>query len=121
VLASVSFQSAVAFGTTAIEAQQDAANAESVANPEQDPSAETAADDVRTLQFVSAGSIAESDTFDTDLSNSDLLEAKDRAWQYRPYRVAVWICLDGSPELSVVSDRLKEELLAQAELIDPSG
>jgi hypothetical protein len=121
VLASVSFQSAVAFGTTAIEAQQDAANAESVANPEPDPIAETAADDVRTLQFVSAGSIAESDTFDTDLSNSDLLEAKDRAWQYRPYRVAVWICLDGSPELSVVSDRLKEELLAHAELIDPSG
>lgn len=121
VLGGISFQSSTALGNPVVEAQQDAANAESVTHPAPDQATETVANNVRTLQFVSAGSIADSDTFDTDLSKSDLLEAKDRAWQYRPYRVAVWLCLDGSPELSVVSDRLKEQLLAQAELIDPSG
>ena len=109
----------MAIGYPAIEARQSAAKSEPAPKPEME--AEPVADDVQTLQFTSAGAIEDSDTFDTDLSESDLLEAKDRAWQYRPYRVAVWLCLDGSPELSAVKDRLKQRLLAQAELIDPSG
>ena len=114
----------MALGHPAIEPIQSAAKAESTQtepNAKTEMESEAAADSVQTLQFVSAGAIADSDTFDTDLSKSDLLEAKDRAWQYRPYRVAVWLCLDGSPELSAVSERLKSQLLAHAELIDPSG
>jgi hypothetical protein len=83
--------------------------------------AEVKVEEIPALQFTSAGSIFESDTFDTDLSKSDLAGATDRAWEYRPYRVAVWLCMDGSPELSAVSERLKRRLVAQAELIDPSG
>ena len=116
-----------AYARPATEAMQSEAKAEPVAQTQAEPApkmemeSEIASDNVKTLQFISAGTIEDSDTFDTDLSKSDLLEAKDRAWQYRPYRVAVWLCLDGSPELSAVSDRLKDQLLAQAELIDPSG
>ena len=111
-----------AFGHPVAEAKQSAAKSEPVLKHEMEPEAvEAVADDVQTLQFTSAGTIQDSDTFDTDLSKSDLLEAKDRAWQYRPYRVAVWLCMDGSPELSAVSEHLKRRLLAQAELVDPSG
>ena len=111
-----------AFGHPVAEAKQSAAKSEPVLKHKMEPEAvEAVADDVQTLQFTSAGTIQDSDTFDTDLSKSDLLEAKDRAWQYRPYRVAVWLCMDGSPELSAVSEHLKRRLLAQAELVDPSG
>lgn len=90
-------------------------------SPETQPESETAQQKVQALQFLSAGSILDSDTFDTDLSDSDLAGGTDRAWEYRPYRVAVWLCIDGSPELSAVSERLKQHLLAHAELTDPSG
>jgi len=108
-----------AFGYATVPPSQSTAKAQPVPKPEME--SEEVVNEVPALQFASAGAIADSDTFDTDLSKSDLLEAKDRAWQYRPYRVAVWLCLDGSPELSAVSDRLKQQLLAQAELTDPSG
>ncbi len=90
-------------------------------SPESQPDPVTGQQKVPALQFLSAGSIVDSDTFDTDLSNSDLSGGTDRAWEYRPYRVAVWLCIDGSPELSAVSDRLKQRLASQAELTDPSG
>jgi len=97
------------------------AEAKHVMEMKHSTAAEPATPAIATLQFVSAGAIADSDTFDTDLSKSDLIDAKDRAWRYRPYRVAVWLCMDGSPELAAVSGRVKQQLLAQAELADPSG
>jgi hypothetical protein len=51
----------------------------------------------------------------------DLESAKERAWEYRPYRVAVWLCLDGAPQLSTVVGNLITELDQRAQLLDPSG
>ncbi|MDB4778196.1 hypothetical protein OAG68_01940, partial [bacterium] len=45
----------------------------------------------------------------------------DRAWDYRPYRVRVWICTDGSPEINANFDRLVGGLKRRSELADPSG
>lgn len=45
----------------------------------------------------------------------------DRAWDYRPYRVRVWICTDGSPDINANFDRLVSGLQRRAELADPSG
>ena len=45
----------------------------------------------------------------------------DRAWDYRPYRVRVWICADGSPDINANFDRLVSGLARRAELADPSG
>ena len=113
----VDVQTAIASGPVAVEARQESATSPK----DSETAAADEVEEVPALQFVSAGSIVESDTFDVDMSKSDLANATDRAWEYRPYRVAVWLCLDGSPELSSVSDRLKRRLTAQAELTDPSG
>ena len=43
------------------------------------------------------------------------------AWEYRPYRVAVWFCLDGSPELNAVYPKFSESVAVRSRLIDPSG
>lgn len=45
----------------------------------------------------------------------------DRAWDYRPYRVRVWICTDGSPDINANFDRLVAGLRRRSELADPSG
>jgi hypothetical protein len=50
-----------------------------------------------------------------------LAEGIGRAWEYRPYRVAVWLCLDGSPQLNSILRDLVEDLHQRAELIDPSA
>ncbi len=57
----------------------------------------------------------------SDLKDDDLRSSMDRAWEYRPYRVAVWICADGAPQLSSNLQTLLEELDRRAEIIDPSG
>ena len=36
---------------------------------------------------------------DTDVGPQDGVLRIDRAWDYRPYRVRVWICTDGSPDI----------------------
>ncbi len=75
----------------------------------------------QTLQFSDAGAILESDQFDVDINQTALAGSVDRAWEYRPYRVAVWLCVDGSPQLSSVAPSLKSELADLTELVDPSG
>jgi hypothetical protein len=45
----------------------------------------------------------------------------DRAWEFRPYRVRVWVCTDGSPGINANFDRLVNGLARRAELADPSG
>ena len=120
----VIFNAAIANARVITQAPTSPAGTEpqvATAQPPATAEGEPVAPEIQGLQFTSAGSILESDTFDTDLSGSDLADAADRAWEYRPYRVAVWLCLDGSPELSAISEQFKLDLLAQAELTDPSG
>jgi hypothetical protein len=44
-----------------------------------------------------------------------------RAWESRPYQVAVWICHQGEPRFSVVESQLIREVETFCELLDPSG
>ena len=61
------------------------------------------------------------DNFSTLITDHDLDESYQRAWESRPYRVAVWLCLDGSPELAAVYPRLVAEVTNRSELMDPSS
>lgn len=61
------------------------------------------------------------DIFSPSITDHDLDESFERAWETRPYRVAVWLCLDGSPELNAIYPRLVEEVTNASELVDPSG
>ena len=45
----------------------------------------------------------------------------DRAWESRPYQVAVWICYRGDPQLSAIESSLIDEVQTHCELLDPSG
>ena len=44
-----------------------------------------------------------------------------RAWESRPYQVAVWICHRGEPHLASVEARLIREIENFCELLDPSA
>ena len=44
-----------------------------------------------------------------------------RAWESRPYQVAVWICHRGEPQLVAVEARLVKEIETFCELVDPSA
>ena len=59
--------------------------------------------------------------FVPDFEDTDLAGSETRAWEYRPYRVAVWFCLDGSPALESVYPRLSREVTRRSEWLDPSG
>lgn len=71
-----------------------------------------------TTSPVPAGLI---DRFNPWLEEDDLAAGSERAWEYRPYRVAVWLCLDGSAALTANLKTFIRELNRRAELIDPSG
>ena len=45
----------------------------------------------------------------------------ERAWEARPYQVAVWMCLDGSPALGNDVEQLCESVETQCHLFDASG
>lgn len=61
------------------------------------------------------------DVFSPSISDRDLETGVERAWEYRPYRVAVWLCLDGSPNLNAMYSTLVTDVTRQSELVDPSG
>lgn len=61
------------------------------------------------------------DEFITDFDDQDLAGSSERAWEYRPYRVAVWFCLDGSPGLNSVYKSVARDVTTRSELLDPSG
>lgn len=42
----------------------------------------------------------------------------ERAWEYQPYQIKVWICTDGSADLVASYDRLVDGILTRMELID---
>lgn len=44
-----------------------------------------------------------------------------RAWESRPYQVAVWLCHRGQPQLTAVESRLIREIQTNCELLDPSA
>ena len=59
--------------------------------------------------------------FKPDFDDQDLAETRNRAWEYRPYHVAVWFCLDGSPALNSVYQQVALDVTRRSELLDPSG
>ena len=61
------------------------------------------------------------DNFTPSITDHDLDETVNRAWEFRPYRVAVWLCSDGSPELNALTSKIVDEVTRRSELIDPSA
>ncbi len=59
--------------------------------------------------------------FVPDFIDQDLMGSENRAWEYRPYSVAVWFCLDGSPQLNSVYKQVALDVTQRSEMIDPSG
>lgn len=59
--------------------------------------------------------------FVTDFDDQDLAGSEERAWEFRPYRVAVWFCLDGSPGLNAMYEKIAMDVTRRSELLDPSG
>ena len=49
------------------------------------------------------------------------MRREERAWEYRPYQVAVWFCLDGSPLLDAIYNNIAKDVTRRSELLDPSG
>ena len=44
-----------------------------------------------------------------------------RAWESRPYQVAVWICHRGEPQFTSVESKLIQDIETNCELMDPSA
>ncbi|MFK7767499.1 MAG: hypothetical protein AB8B55_09785 [Mariniblastus sp.] len=59
--------------------------------------------------------------FVPDFVDNDFDGSEERAWEYRPYLVAVWFCLDGSPALNSVYKEISADVTRRSLLIDPSG
>ena len=59
--------------------------------------------------------------FVPDVANADLAGSENRAWEYRPYKVACWFCLDGSPRVNAIYPKAAQEIADRSELLDPSG
>lgn len=47
--------------------------------------------------------------------------SSQRAWETRPYQVAAWICLDGSPSLKNGEVEICNRIETDCQLLDPSG
>ncbi|MEZ6094613.1 MAG: hypothetical protein R3C03_10310 [Pirellulaceae bacterium] len=74
---------------------------------------------VEKTNVAEAGSTVEKQNAPTEPSDGEL--PLNRAWEYSHYRVRVWLCTDGSPEINGSLHHLKEELISRAELLDRSG
>ncbi len=48
-------------------------------------------------------------------------KVSSRAWESRPYQVAIWICHRGQPQLAAIEARLVREVETYCELLDPSA
>lgn len=59
--------------------------------------------------------------FEADFDDTALAQSHERAWEFRPYKVAVWFCLDGSPTLDSIYKSVARDVTRRSELIDPSG
>ena len=47
--------------------------------------------------------------------------SNQRAWETRPYQVAVWVCLDGDPSLIETESEICSRIETDCQLLDPSG
>lgn len=61
------------------------------------------------------------EVFHPDFEDHDFDGTENRAWEYRPYKVAVWFCLDGSPALNALYPGIAAQVTRRSELLDPSG
>ena len=59
--------------------------------------------------------------FVPDVASMDLAGTENRAWEYRPYKVACWFCLDGSPRANSLYPKIAREIADRSELLDASG
>ncbi len=59
--------------------------------------------------------------FVPDFVDNDLAGTEERAWEYRPYQVAVWFCLDGSPALNAIYPQVAADVTRRSELLDASS
>ena len=59
--------------------------------------------------------------FVPDVASMDLAGTESRAWEYRPYKVACWFCLDGSPRANSLYPKIAQEIADRSELLDASG
>jgi hypothetical protein len=69
----------------------------------------------------SEAAVSVADLFVPDFEDQDLVETSKRAWEYRPYQVAVWFCLDGSPMIDAIYNNIARDVTRRSELLDPSG
>lgn len=99
--------------------QQDPAASEAPAKS-QPPTQDTAAKET-SAEDAPAKEVIPEQPFEPDFDDQDLVDTRDRAWEYRPYHVAVWFCLDGSPALNSIYRQLALDVTRRSELIDPSG
>ena len=65
--------------------------------------------------------LQEWEKFVPDLASMDLHGSENRAWEYRPYKVACWFCLDGSPRVNALYPQAAQEIADRSELLDASG
>ncbi len=89
---------AVGLPTSVLHAQADETSTEAVENP-----ATKAPTSFRSVRMETAPNVSQ------------------RAWESRPYQVAVWICHRGEPQLVSVEGRLVKEIETFCELLDPSA
>ena len=83
-----------------LHAQEDGASAEAMGEKEMASDAPTS---FRTVRLQEAPKVSQ------------------RAWESRPYQVAVWICHRGEPQLVAVETSLVREIETFCELLDPSA
>ncbi len=72
--------------------------------------------------FFSSHSFAQDKPADGSQSKKKTTAPKfEAAWESLPYAVAVWVCVDGSPELNSVKDSISAGIKRRSRLLDPSG
>ena len=91
--------------------------------PQEDVEADTQADDQQPGDEAETEPVAVEPGagFVPDFEDGDLADSQSRAWEYRPYQVAVWFCLDGSPALNAIYLDTAKDVTRRSELLDPSG
>ena len=74
----------------------------------QEEVSENPAEQVEVVEVVEVEpEISAVDLFMPDFDDQDLIETGKRAWEYRPYQVAVWFCLDGSPLIDAIYNNIR--------------
>ena len=59
----------------------------------QEPPPEDTVEQAEVAESEVEPAVSEADLFVPDFDDQDLVETSKRAWEFRPYQVAVWFCL----------------------------